>query len=1226
MKIVDFRPKKDFLMVDDLYIVQKEAYQRLLQKDVKPEDRQNVGIESVFREIFPIENSKKTYTLEYKGYRVGQPQYSIEECYQLGISYTYPVYVTFRLVSPYEVKEEEIYFCEIPVMIGGGRYVINGVPRVIVTQIHRAPGIDFTEQKIGDKKFQIATIITERGNWLEIVVTKREYITIKLDAATKFTVTLFLRCMSPKYSSSTDIIRSIYPLSKVKIKSNTNINDLLGHYLAQEVTINNEILYGAGTEIDEAIAKYLTESAGDDSIDIYIVEKKYKPEPVFLKTLMEDAKLGITSHEKALTKFYERITGGTPSTIDIARNLFTERYLSNLRYRIGVAGRYRINRKFGLQISEAEIGLIPEDIVGIVKYIIKMRNREGEEDDIDSLENKKIRPVDEQFCDEFRRSLLKLKRSIAERLNNVEEGEIVTAKILINPKIINSTIERFFSRSELAQLADETNPLALLAHQRRLSALGAGGLERKHSGFEVRDVHPSHYGRICPVETPEGANIGLVVSQASFTRPDSRGFLTTPYRKVENGILTDKIVYMNPYEEKKYVIAPWDTEIDDNKSIVGKRIRARRHGEMIWAKPEEIDFIDASYAQILGISASLIPFFEHDDANRALMGANMQRQAVPLVKTEAPLVASGMEKTIGDHSDLVIRAKKDGVVRKVTATRIIIDEEIYELEKFKNTSDKTCFNWHPVVKVGDKVKKDQVIADGPAFSIGELAMGKNLLVAFMPWEGYNFEDAIVVSEKLLKENSFTSIYIEDFTVELHDTKEGKEFLTRDLPNIPESKLKNLDENGLILEGAYVQGGDILVGKVVPRKTEPLTPEEKLLLAIFEKDKKEMGKAEPFTLPAGLEGRVISVKRYSRKILATDYEKKELKEKIDEINRKYFLLGKDLFFSLVSSVEDIVGNKIQMAQKLKTATVSKENINVVFDWVGSLKSTISRQYESKVKDVIPILDKYLSNLKLLQEERNQKEKIARFGEKISIDIRELIRIYVASLRELEIGDKLSGRHGNKGIVAKILPEEDMPFLEDGTPVDIILNPMGVPSRMNIGQLYETHIGWAAKRLGLKIITPPFAGAKEKDVVDYLRKSGLPEDGKVVLYDGRIGEPFKEKVTVGVMYMMKLHHMVADKIHARNTGPYSLITQQPLGGKARMGGQRFGEMEVWALEAYGVSHLLQEMLTIKSDDIDGRHKILELIAKGQEFLDPAFPSSLAVLVNELRGLGLNVKFGK
>lgn len=1225
MKVVDFRPKKDYLVVDNLYTVQEEAYERLLQKDVPPEKRQNVGIESVFREIFPIENTKKTYTLEYKGYRVGNPQYSIKECYELGISYTYPIYVSFRLVSQYEVKEEEIYFCEIPAMIGGGEYIINGVPRVIVTQIHRAPGIDFTEQKIGDKKFQIATIITERGNWLEVGVTKREYITIKLDAATKFTVTLFLRCMHPKYSNTTDIIKEIYPVTKVKIKSNTNINDLIGHYLAQEVTIEDEILYGAGMEIDEAIAKYLIDSAGDKEIELCIIEKKYKPEPAFLKTLMEDAKSGIISHEKALRKFYERVTGGTPSTIDVARNLFAERYLSPLRYRIGVAGRYRINRKFGLQISESEIGLIPEDIIGIIKYIIKMRRREGEEDDVDSLENKRIIPVDEQFCNEFRRSLVKLKRAIIERLNNIEEGEIVSAKILINPKIINSTIEKFFARSELAQLADETNPLSLLAHQRRLSALGPGGLERKHSGFEVRDVHPSHYGRICPVETPEGANIGLVISQAAFTKPDIRGFLTTPYRKVKNGKITDEIVYMNPYEEKKYVIAPWDTEIDENKMIVGKRIRARKAGEMIWAKPEDIDFIDASYNQILGISASLIPFFEHDDANRALMGANMQRQAVPLVKTESPIVASGMEKTIGDLSDLVVRAKKDGVVRKVTATRIIVDDEIYELEKFKSTSDKTCFNWRPIVKAGDRVKAGQVIADGPAFSNGELALGKNLLVAFMPWEGYNFEDAIVVSERLLKDNIFTSVYIEDFGVELHDTKEGKEYLTRDLPNIPESKLKNLDENGLIIEGAYVSGGDILVGKVVPRKTEPLTPEEKLLLAIFEKDKKEMGKAEPFTLPAGLEGRVIAVKRYARKVLATDYEKKELKEKIDAINKRYFSLGRDLFFSMVANIEEIIGDKLQIVQKIKSAPV-KENISTIFEWINSIKSSVSRQYESKLKDVIPIFEKYIFKLKLLQEERNQKEKIARFGEKIAIDVRELIRIYVASLRELEAGDKLSGRHGNKGIVAKILPEEDMPYLEDGTPVDIVLNPMGVPSRMNIGQLYETHIGWAAKRLGLKIITPPFAGAKEKDVVEYLRKSGLPEDGKVTLYDGRTGEPFKEKVTVGIMYMMKLHHMVADKIHARNTGPYSLITQQPLGGKARMGGQRFGEMEVWALEAYGASHLLQEMLTIKSDDIEGRHKILELIAKGQEFLEPAFPSSLAVLVNELRGLGLSVKFGK
>ncbi|MFN7181202.1 MAG: DNA-directed RNA polymerase subunit beta [Planctomycetota bacterium] len=1225
MKIIDFRPKKEFMVLDDLYVIQRQAYERLLQKDIPANERKNVGIESVFREIFPIENNKKTYILEYKGYRVGQPQYSIEECYEIGISYSYPIYVTFRLISPSEVKEEEIYFCEIPALIGGGKYLINGVPRVIVTQIHRAPGIDFTEQKIGDKKFQIATIITERGNWLEVGVTKREYITIKLDAATKFTATLFLRCMSEKYSSTTEIIKNIYPVTKVNITNNTNINELLGHFLAQEIIVENEILYGAGLEIDEAIAKYLTSSAPEDGYELYIIDKKHKPEHVFLKTLIEDAKNGIISTEKALTKFYERITGNPPSNIEVARNLFTERYLSPLRYRIGPAGRYRINRKFGLQISEEEIGLLPDDIIGIIKYIIKMRRREGEEDDIDSLENKRIIPVDEQFCNAFRKSLLKLKRALIERLNTVEEGEIVSAKTLINPKLINTSIEKFFSRSELAQLADETNPLSLLTHQRRLSALGPGGLERKHTGFEVRDVHPSHYGRVCPVETPEGANIGLVISTAIFSRPDNRGFLTTPYRKVKNGVLQNEIVYMNPYEEKNFVIAPWDTEIDKNGAIIGKRIRARKGGEMIWVHPQEIDFIDASYNQILGVSASLIPFFEHDDANRALMGANMQRQAVPLIETEPPLVASGMEKIIGDLSDLVVRAKQDGTVRKVTATRVVIDEEVYEIEKFKNTPDKTCFNFRPIVKVGDKVKKGQVIIDGPAFKNGELALGKNLLVAFMPWEGYNFEDAIVVSRRLLKDHVFSSIYIEDFTVELHDTKEGKEFLTRDLPNIPESKLKNLDSSGLIIEGAYVTGGDILVGKVVPRKIEPLTPEEKLLLAIFEKDKKEMGKAEPFTLPMGLEGRVIAVKRYSRKILATDYEKKELKEKLDDINRKYYRLGKDVFDSLVMYIEEIVGSKIDFGHKLKNIS-QRENINVIFDWITTLKNILAKQFSQYTQTLLPIINRYIAKLKLLEEEKEQKEKIARFGEKLPIEVRELIRIFIASLRELEAGDKLSGRHGNKGIVAKILPEEDMPYLEDGTPVDVVLNPMGVPSRMNIGQLYETHLGWAAQKLGLKIITPPFAGASEKDVIDFLRKAGLPEDGKVVLYDGRTGQPFKEKVTVGVMYIMKLHHMVADKIHARNTGPYSLITQQPLGGKARMGGQRFGEMEVWALEAYGASHLLQEMLTIKSDDIEGRHKVLEAIAKGQEFLEPAFPSSLAVLVNELRGLGLSVKFGK
>ncbi len=1225
MEIVDFRPKKAYLNLKDLYVIQEEAYQRLLQKDVPSNERENVGIESVFREIFPIESNKKTYVLEYKGYSVGQPQYSIGECYELGITYSYPIYVNFRLISPYEVKEEEIYFCEIPVKVGGGKYIINGVPRVIVTQIQRAPGIDFTEQKIGDKKFQIATIITERGAWLEVGVTKREYITIKLDAATKFTATMFLRCMSDKYSNTTEIVKNVYPVTKVKVKRDTNINDLVGHYLAQEIMLGNEILYGAGVEIDEAIAKYLISSAADDKYELFIIEKKYKPDHVFLKTLIEDSKSGIISSQKALTKFYERVTSNTPSNIETAKELFSERYLSPLRFRIGIAGRYRIHRKFGLQVNEEEVGLLPEDIIGIIKYIIRMRNREGEEDDIDSLENKRIIPVDEQFCNYFRKSLLKLKRAITERLNNVEEGEIVTAKTLINPKLINSTIERFFSRSELAQLADETNPLSLLAHQRRLSALGPGGLDRKHTGFEVRDVHPSHYGRICPVETPEGANIGLVISAATFSRPDNRGFLTTPYRKVKNGVLQDEVVYMNSYEEKKFIIAPWDTEIDKNGVIVGKRIRARKNGEMIWVQAEEIDFLDACYNQILGISASLIPFFEHDDANRALMGANMQRQAVPLVETEPPIVASGLESVIGELSDLVIRARNDGTVRKVTADRVVIDEEIYEIEKFKNTPDKTCFNYRPVVKVGDKVKKGTVIIDGPAFKNGELALGKNVLVAFMPWEGYNFEDAIVVSRRLLRDNIFTSIYVEDFVVELHDTKEGKEFLTRDLPNIPESKLKNLDNSGLVIEGAYVSGGDILVGKVVPRKTEPLTPEEKLLLAIFEKDKKEIGKAEPYTLPAGLEGRVVSVKRFSRKVLATDYEKKELKEKLEEINRKYYQLGKDIFDSLVLHIEDIVKSKIELRQKIKSVN-ERENINVIFNWIDILKNILSKQFESQLKNILPILERYISKLQSLREERNQKEKIARFGEKIPIDIRELIRIYVASLRELEVGDKLSGRHGNKGIVAKILPEEDMPFLEDGTPVDMVLNPMGVPSRMNIGQLYEAHIGWAAQKLGLKIITPPFAGAKEKDVIEFLRKAGLPEDGKVSLYDGRTGELFKEKVTVGIMYMMKLHHMVSDKIHARNTGPYSLITQQPLGGKARMGGQRFGEMEVWALEAYGASHLLQEMLTIKSDDIEGRQKILELIAKGQEFLEPAFPSSLAVLVNELRGLSLSVKFGK
>ncbi len=1209
--------------VPPLCDIQLRSYERFLQLDTPPEQRTPTGLEGVLREIFPIESYDKNLSLDYIKYELGKPRYGPDECRQLRLTYGRPFRVWLRLNKEQPV-EEEVYLGDMPIMIGGGEFIINGAERVVVSQLHRSPGVDFTQEMEGERRLHSCRIIPERGSWIEINVTKKETLGVRIDQSGKFSAVTLLRAMDPAYSSDGQILRAFYPVEEVKVTPD-NRERLTGAIPVDDV-INpetGEVYLDAGETITPELLDKLV-ALPDAPVTTVNVLGKVR-DRLILDSIKEDA--ATKTHEQALLKIYQRLRPGNPPQLEKAKELFKEKFHDPNRYRLGKVGRFRINRKFDQDIPESEMTLQSLDYLNAIRYVMRLRSGEGHVDDIDHLGNRRVRTIDELAADELRKGFLKLRRTVQERMSMREEHDM-TPRTLINPKSISAAIEYFFGRGELSQVVDQTNPLSQLTHERRLSALGPGGLNRKRAGFDVRDVHISHYGRICPIETPEGTNIGLISHLSIYARVDEYGFLITPYRKVHNrrlGTGKDDVAWLRADEESLAYLAPADTSTDGDK-INTERIIARFGGDFGPVGADKAQYIDISPKQMVGVSAGLIPFLEHDDANRALMGSNMQRQAVPLLVTEAPLVATGLEKDVAQNSGMVVRAEKGGVVTFVDATRIKVDEREYTLRKFTGLNEHTCLNQRPLVKMGQRVKKGQVIADGAATKHGELSLGRNVLVAFMSWDGYNFEDAIIISERLVQNDTYTSIHIEEFEIEIRETKLGKEEFTRDIPNVSPKALGNLDEHGIVRIGTFVVPGDILVGKVSPKSKSELTPEEKLLHAIFGRAGEDV-KNDSLEVPSGVEGIVIDTQRFSRRASMTDEERKAFDKEQKELENRFSKQIADQFRALVAELGNVLDKKDLKDHDTGKALASENDDKTLAEQAVAFRlDRLDLRSPEKLKPAKEIYEKHHERIMFLADEKERKLNSLKRGDELPSGVQQMVKVYVATKRQISVGDKMAGRHGNKGVISKILPVEDMPYLADGTPVDILLNPLGVPSRMNVGQILETHLGWAAAKLGFKAITPVFDGASEEEIRKCLKEAGLPESGKAHLYDGRTGERFEQPTTVGYIYMLKLHHLVDDKVHARATGPYSLITQQPLGGKARFGGQRFGEMEVWALEAYGAAYILQELLTVKSDDVEGRTKIYESMVKGENTLEAGTPASFDVLTNEIRGLALNMQLEK
>ncbi len=1288
-----FAKRGDAAEIPDLTQVQSSAYQRFLQLDRPREERDpNLGLESLMREIFPIESYDGKMQLEYLGYDLEEPRYTPDECRELRLTYARPFRVAFRLrreTHP-DLPEEEVYLGEFPIMMGGGEFIVNGAERVIVSQLHRSPGVDFSIiSSEGDRPLHSARIIPDRGSWIELEVTKKDALAMKIDQSPKLAATTFLRCLlyltakdayihehhdgegevskellaeaiehAAPYASTDGLLSIFYEVSEIKVQ------DIAPeHYAAQTIydTETGEELVHVARQIGDAVEAILNSSLKT----VRVIQNPL--DTLILNTIAEDnlaqflegeSPVATQDYEAALLKVYTRLRPGNPPQVEKAEQLFREKFLDLNRYRLGRVGRFRINRKFGLQTPEDLMFITADDFLHVIRYMLDLRSNRTDPktgqpiatiDDIDHLGNRRLRTLDELAVDELRKGFLKLRRTVQERMSVKEPDEITKIADLVNSKSISSAIDFFFGRSELSQVVDQTNPLSTLVHERCLSALGPGGLNRKRAGFEVRDVHISHYGRICPIETPEGTNIGLISRLAIYASIDDYGFLRTPYRVAKDGKVTNKVVHLRADEEMQAVLAPADALTDKGQLKEGT-ILARVSGELAEVDSKQVTYVDISPKQIVGISAALIPFLEHDDANRALMGSNMQRQAVPLIRTDPPCVATGMEKPVGRNAGMVVKARNAGEVTYVDAERIIVNNsDEYVMRKFVGLNERTCLNQRPIVKKGQKVKAGEIIADGASTQHGELALGKNVLVAFNTFDGYNFEDAIVINERLVKDDVFTSIHIDSYDVEVRETKLGREEFTRDIPNVSEKMLRNLNEDGIIRIGARVGPGDILVGKVSPKSKTELTPEEKLLHAIFGRAGEDV-KNDSLEVPAGVSGIVIGTKKFSRRGHLTEAQKKKLDAQIEEYAREMDARTIELFREMVRAINEAVGSEMvdpNTRQKVGASDIPEVIIEQLrtFDlaWIKGSKEARERGET--------IYRQYWPRIEALEKEKERKVAHMKRGDELPSGVLEMVKVYIATKRHLSVGDKMAGRHGNKGVIARIVPEEDMPFMEDGTPVDVLLNPLGVPSRMNVGQILETHLGWAAQVLGFQAVTPVFDGATEDEIHEaiaaaneHVRKrvreyeetgvppgpreifAEMPLGGKVQLYDGRTGEPFHQKTTVGYMYLLKLHHLVDDKIHARATGPYSLITQQPLGGKARTGGQRFGEMEVWALEAYGAAYILQELLTVKSDDVEGRTKIYESMVKGTNRLEAGMPIAFDVLCSELKGLGMNVTLEK
>ncbi len=1332
--------------------IQKNSYELFLQKDVAPMERQNVGLQEVFKSVFPIKDFNETASLEFVSYSLGEPKYDVEECHQRGMTFAAPLKVTVQLVlwdidqqtgarSIKNVKEQEVYFGEIPLMTINGTFMINGTERVIVSQLHRSPGVFFEHDKgkthASGKLLYSARVIPYRGSWVDLEFDPRDILYVRIDRRRKFHATVLLRALGMTtedllnyyYKSDTVVFDGRRPalvfnpshLLNAKVsadvrdpKSNDIIvkegkkftrpilrqmeaakmkqvpvvwEDILGRVAAHDIVDpqTKEVLVECNHEITQDKVDLIRDK-GIHQIEVLFIDDS-SVGPYLRNTLLQDR---IKSPQDAILEIYRRLRPGDPPTVESATNFFNNLFFNPDRYDLSKVGRLKLNHRLKLNVPLEQGTLRKEDILEVVRYLMELKNGNGSVDDIDHLGNRRVRAVGELVENHFRVGLVRMERAIKEKMS-LQDIETLMPQELINYKPVSAALKEFFGSSQLSQFMDQTNPLSEITHKRRLSALGPGGLTRERAGFEVRDVHPTHYGRVCPIETPEGPNIGLIASLTTYARVNGFGFIETPYREVENGRVTDRIRYLSALEEEDHVIAQANAPIDGRGNFTVDLVSARKGGEFVMARPEEINFMDVSPNQLVSVAASLIPFLENDDANRALMGSNMQRQAVPLLRTEAPLVGTGMEKTVARDSGVTVVARRDGLVESVDSTRIVIKADktsgprdtgvdIHNLVKYQRSNQNTCINQRPIVLVGDQVKAGEVIADGPSTEMGELALGRNVVVALMPWGGYNFEDSILISERVVKEDIYTSIHIEEFECVSRDTKLGPEEITRDIPNVGDEALMDLDESGIIRIGAEVKPGAILVGKITPKGETQLSPEEKLLRAIFGEKAGEV-RDTSLRVPPGVEGTVINVRIFSRKGLGKDERSKIIedeevirlrKDQHDEIRilqdgalrrLKRLLIGRRLAGRISDDSRKVLLNKGQ--------ELTEEDLDQLpMSYWGEIRVD-NESVENELSRIIDSTTGQINQIKRAFEDKIEKLK---GGDELPPGVIKMVKVFVAIKRKLQVGDKMAGRHGNKGVISRILPEEDMPYLEDGTPVDVVLNPLGVPSRMNVGQILEAHLGWAARSLGqqidellrtqngdgdtlrrrlkdflntreaneliegakdpeilkladkyregVHIASPVFDGAAEEEIFNLLRKAGLPATGQVTLCDGRTGEPFDGKVTVGVMYIMKLHHLVDDKIHARSTGPYSLVTQQPLGGKAQFGGQRLGEMEVWALEAYGAAYTLQEMLTVKSDDVVGRTRMYEAIVKGDNLLEPGLPESFNVMVKELQSLGLDV----
>jgi DNA-directed RNA polymerase subunit beta len=1409
---VDFSKIKTSIPIPNLIEVQKRSYERFLQMDLLPKEREDVGLQSVFTSVFPISDFRGLSQLEFVDYSIGnweckcgnlkglhhlrticrnpncgaeiktdpfhagdvlchkcgtfnknivtfcnrcgdpvalQLKYDVAECEERGMTYAAPLKVTIRLTvydkdgesgakTVRDIKEQEVFFGEIPLMTDNGTFIINGTERVIVSQLHRSPGVFF--EKVQAQGYFLGKIIPYRGSWVEFEYDNKNLLYVRIDRKRKFYGTVFLRALGLK--TDADIIRAFYKVSTITLKNNKlfwNVNDsLIGMKLSHAVTAKNgeqivpqgkkitnsvyrEILkakidqvevapndlegaFVAADVIDMSTGEVLIESnheltstiigriaeAGIESFEVFFPDRDDAGN-VISATLRKDS---IKSQNDALLEIYRKLRPGDPPTLDTATQLFQGMFFDPRKYDFSRVGRMKFNIKLYDKSDATPLDkrtLDQKDFVDTILYLLKLRKGIGTVDDIDHLGNRRVRAVGELLENQFRIGLVRMERAIKEKMSVYQEMSTAMPHDLVNAKPVMAAIREFFGSSQLSQFMDQTNPLSEVTHKRRLSALGPGGLSRERAGFEVRDVHPTHYGRICPIETPEGPNIGLISSLSCFARINEYGFIESPYRRVRNGYVIDEVKILNPgdtdlrvgqvltreevekvnralgpkkqpaeyeahcdylsaWEEDRYIIAQANVSIGPDGKILDELVNARQAGNFVLKHRDEIEYMDVSPKQLVSVAASLIPFLENDDANRALMGSNMQRQAVPLLRAEAPFVGTGMERVTARDSGAVVICKRSGIVDSVDSERIIVRVEgsphegqmsrevgadIYQLTKFKRSNQNTCINQKPIVRQGQRVKKGDVLADGPCTESGELALGRNVLVAFMPWRGYNFEDAIVVSEKLVKEDYYTSIHIEEFEIEARDTKLGPEEITRDIPNIAESFLRNLDESGIIRIGATVKPGDILVGKVTPKGETQLTPEEKLLRAIFGEKAGDVKDASLYC-PPGIEGTVVDCKVFSRKGAELDERSKQILQMQEErLHRNLEDEKRILSDERAKRLEELLKDKELLAdlhdEKTNKKLVAK-GTPLTRDILENLRARDLKRMRLSSKD--PRINEQIDEIEEMTSrqiavlEKITEEKVAKLrkGDELPPGVIKLVKVYIAMKRKLSVGDKMAGRHGNKGVIARIVPEEDMPYLPDGTPVEIVLNPLGVPSRMNVGQILETHLGWAAAKLGLYFATPVFDGATEKDIKARLAEAGLPTSGKIQLYDGITGQMFEQPVTVGYIYMLKLSHLVDDKIHARSIGPYSLITQQPLGGKAQFGGQRFGEMEVWALEAYGAAYILQELLTAKSDDVYGRAKIYEAIVKGEAAAEPGVPESFNVLIRELQSLCLDVELMK